>query len=106
MRVTSSQVAILLTTHALVSTMSVVATSRPPGGGAGRLLRRIVILLLVLLLLPYAIAVLYRVVTPVSTPMLWRWITGQRVERIFVPLGMMQPSLPLAVIAAEDARFC
>jgi monofunctional glycosyltransferase len=86
--------------------MSVVATSRPPGGGAGRLLRRIVILLIVLLLLPYAIAVLYRVVTPVSTPMLWRWITGQRVERIYVPLGMMQQSLPLAVIAAEDARFC
>jgi monofunctional biosynthetic peptidoglycan transglycosylase len=86
--------------------MSVVATSRPPGGGAGRLLRRIVILLLVLLLLPYGITVLYRVVTPVSTPMLWRWITGQRVERAYVPLGMMQQSLPLAVIAAEDARFC
>jgi monofunctional biosynthetic peptidoglycan transglycosylase len=86
--------------------MSVIATRGASGGGPVRVLRGIMILLLVLLLLPYAIAVLYRVVTPVSTPMLWRWITGQRVERIFVPLGMMQPSLPLAVIAAEDARFC
>jgi monofunctional biosynthetic peptidoglycan transglycosylase len=86
--------------------MSVIATRRPAGGGPTRVLRRIVILLIVLLLLPYAIIVLYRVVTPVSTPMLWRWITGQRVERLYVPLGMMQQSLPLAVIAAEDARFC
>jgi monofunctional glycosyltransferase len=86
--------------------MSVIATHRPAGGRPTRVLRRIVILLLVLLLLPYGITVLYRVVTPVSTPMLWRWITGQRVERIYIPLGMMQQSLPLAVIAAEDARFC
>ncbi len=71
-----------------------------------RVLRRIGMLLLAVLLLPYAIAVLYRVVTPVSTPMLWRYLTGQRVERIYVPLDAMAPSLPLSVMGAEDARFC
>ena len=33
-------------------------------------------------------------------------LTGQRVERIYVPLDAMQQSLPLSVMAAEDARFC
>ena len=37
---------------------------------------------IVLVLLPYAIAPFYRFVDPVSTPMLWRWATGPRVERI------------------------
>ena len=61
---------------------------------------------LVLVLLPYAIAPLYRFIDPVSTPMLWRWATGQRVERTFVPLGRISPSLRLTVIVAEDGSFC
>ena len=69
-------------------------------------MRWIVILVLGVLILPYLITPLYLVLRPVSTPMLWRWITGQRVERIYVPIETMQPSLPLAVLAAEDARFC
>jgi len=59
-----------------------------------------------LVLLPYLIAPLYRVVDPVSMPMLWRWLTGARVERIVVPLGRIAPTLPLAVIMAEDGSFC
>jgi monofunctional biosynthetic peptidoglycan transglycosylase len=38
--------------------------------------------------------------------MLWRRMTGQRVERIYVPLARISSSLPLAVITAEDGRFC
>ena len=38
--------------------------------------------------------------------MLWRWATGQRVVRIFVPLSRISPVLPLTVILAEDASFC
>ena len=64
------------------------------------------ILVLVLLLAPYAIAPFYRFIEPVSTPMLWRWATGARVERIVVPLGRIAPALPLAVIVAEDGSFC
>ena len=63
------------------------------------------IIVLVLLALPYLIAPLYRFVQPVSTPMLWRLMTGKRVERIFVPLSRIAPTLPLAVIVAEDGTF-
>lgn len=59
-----------------------------------------------LLILPYVLVPLYRVINPVSTLMLWRWATGGRVERAFVPLQRMAPALPLTVIAAEDGRFC
>lgn len=64
------------------------------------------VIIVIALALPYLIAPLYRFVAPVSTPMLWRWATGRRVERVYVPLGRMAPALPLAVIFAEDRSFC
>jgi monofunctional biosynthetic peptidoglycan transglycosylase len=71
-----------------------------------RVLRTIAIIVIVLLALPYLIAPLYRFVNPVSTLMLWRWATGQRVERVWTPLERIAPALPLAVIGAEDGTFC
>lgn len=71
-----------------------------------RLLRTVIILALAILLVPYAIAPLYRFVDPVSTPMLWRWATGKRVQRTAVPLNRIAPALRLAVIVAEDGSFC
>ncbi len=41
-----------------------------------------------------------------STLMLWRWATGQSVERVWTPLAAISPQLPLAVISSEDQRFC
>ena len=38
--------------------------------------------------------------------MLWRWVTGARVERTWAPLAAISPALPRAVMVAEDARFC
>jgi monofunctional biosynthetic peptidoglycan transglycosylase len=64
------------------------------------------IIVAVLILIPYLIAPLYRFVDPVSTPMLWRWATGARVERVWLPLDRISPALPLAVIGAEDGTFC
>lgn len=64
------------------------------------------VVVLLLLALPYLLAPLYRFVQPVSTPMLWRWARGARVERIVVPLDRISPALPLAVIIAEDGTFC
>ena len=61
---------------------------------------------LALMLLPYLLAPLYRYGEPMSTLMLWRWMTGARVERIWIALDAMAPALPRAVMAAEDARFC
>ena len=71
-----------------------------------RIALRVAIVVLVLLLIPYAVAPLYRFVDPVSMPMLWRWATGARVERIVVPLDRIAPILPLTVILAEDGTFC
>jgi monofunctional biosynthetic peptidoglycan transglycosylase len=81
----------------------------PPGSSPlriGRLVRWVLVIVLVLLLLPYVIAPLYLFVHPVSTPMAWRWMTGERVVRTYVPLDAIAPVLPRTVIAAEDARFC
>jgi monofunctional biosynthetic peptidoglycan transglycosylase len=74
--------------------------------GLPRVLRVVVLSILLVLLLPYLITPLYRVVNPVSTVMLWRHLSGARVERQFVPLTRISPSLSLAVIIAEDGRFC
>ena len=71
-----------------------------------RLVRSLIVLAVAVLLIPYVIAPLYRFVEPVSTPMLWRWVTGKRVERIIVPLSRIAPALRLAVIIAEDGSFC
>ena len=59
-----------------------------------------------LVLIPYAIAPFYRFIDPVSTLMIWRRVTGARVERVVVPLNHISPALPLAVIVAEDGSFC
>ena len=64
------------------------------------------VVLVVLLVLPYLLTLVYLVVPPVSTPMVWRWVTGARVERTWVPLTEVAPVLPLSVIAAEDGQFC
>ncbi|MDE1972771.1 MAG: transglycosylase domain-containing protein [Hyphomicrobiales bacterium] len=74
--------------------------------GWRRWLRLSLVVVVALLLLPYAIAPFYRFGQPVSTPMLWRWATGGRVERSFVPLDRIAPILPLTVILAEDGGFC
>jgi monofunctional glycosyltransferase len=71
-----------------------------------RSLLAIAAFILVLLIAPYLIAPFYRFINPVSTPMLWRWATGGRVNRTFVPLTHMAPALPLSVIVAEDGSFC
>jgi monofunctional glycosyltransferase len=64
------------------------------------------IVVIVLVAVPYIIAPFYRFVDPFSTPMLWRWATGARVERVWLPLDRISPALPLAVIGAEDGTFC
>jgi monofunctional glycosyltransferase len=82
-------------------------TTRHPGA---RTFRRVAVgiaaILVVLVGAPYVIAPFYRVVMPVSMPMLWRRLTGERVERIVVPLARIAPALPLAVVDAEDGSFC
>lgn len=71
-----------------------------------RIVRLCLLALVVLLAIPYLLAPLYRFVDPPSTLMIWRRATGQRVEQHWTPLSRIAPALRLAVIAAEDDRFC
>ncbi len=71
-----------------------------------RPLRAICFAVLLLFLLPYALTLLFAAVDPISTVMLWRRISGDRVERHYVPIERISPALTLAVIIAEDGRFC
>jgi monofunctional glycosyltransferase len=72
--------------------------------------RRVAVILIiaavVVVLVPYALAPLYRFIDPDSTPMLWRFATGARFERITVPLDRIAPALQLAVIVAADGSIC
>ena len=71
-----------------------------------RIIRICLLAIVVVLAIPYLLAPLYRFVDPVSTLMVWRRVTGRRVEQHWVPLARIAPALRLAVIAAEDDRFC
>jgi monofunctional glycosyltransferase len=75
-------------------------------GGVFTVLRIVAVAVALFLVLPYLLTLLYWVVDPVSTLMLGRWATGQRVERTVVSLERMGPYLPMMVVVAEDGRFC
>jgi monofunctional glycosyltransferase len=77
-----------------------------PRSWVARLAWALLAAVIIVLVLPYVLVPLYRVVNPVSTLMLWRWASGARVERSFVPIDRMTPVLPATVIASEDGRFC
>jgi monofunctional glycosyltransferase len=71
-----------------------------------RLARNLLLILLVALLLPYLLAPFYRIGHPVSTLMVWRWMTGKQVARQWIDFNAISPYLPRSVVAAEDAHFC
>ena len=64
------------------------------------------LILLAALLLPYLVAPLYRTGHPVSTLMLWRWMTRKPVARQWIDFNTISPPLPSSVVGAEDAHFC
>jgi monofunctional biosynthetic peptidoglycan transglycosylase len=80
--------------------------SRAANSPLRRSVSLILIVIAILVLAPYVIAPFYRFIDPVSTPMLWRFATGARVDRRWLPLNQISPALPLAVIIAEDGTFC
>ena len=71
-----------------------------------RVLKTLALLVLVALLIPYVLTPFYRTGHPVSTLMVWRRLTGAPVSRQWIDLHAMSPSLPRAVLGAEDAHFC
>ncbi|NIX75105.1 monofunctional biosynthetic peptidoglycan transglycosylase [Microvirga sp. c23x22] len=73
-------------------------------------LRRLVRIGLGLILLwasaVFWLGLLYQAAPPVSTLMLGRWLSLQPVSREYVGLETISSNLPLAVLTAEDSRFC
>lgn len=54
-----------------------------------------------------SLIVLYRFLDPpFSALMAQRWLSGESVERAFVPIDAMSPALVKAVLVSEDGRFC
>lgn len=48
----------------------------------------------------------YGLVNPVSTPMVWRMVTGQQVVRDWVPIDAVSDRLKASVVMSEDGQFC
>lgn len=63
-------------------------------------------LLLIWLALPYVLTVVYFIVPPPSTLMVAGWLTGEKVQRRWVPLSQMPSVLVDAVLTSEDDAFC
>ncbi len=61
----------------------------------------------ILVLLPLCCTLVLRVVPPIATPlMLLRLFEGEGLSKDWEPLEKISPHLPLALVAAEDNRFC
>ena len=71
-----------------------------------RIVKILLLLVALVALTPYVIAPFYRAGHPVSTLMAWRSLRGAPMQREWIDLAAMSPSLPRAVVAAEDAHFC
>ena len=69
-----------------------------------RLVRRAA---LIILLIPAILVPVYRFVPPVSTLMIVDWVVrGGAIERTFVPLDDIAPTLVASVVMSEDGKFC
>ncbi|WP_339161556.1 monofunctional biosynthetic peptidoglycan transglycosylase [Methylobacterium bullatum] len=66
----------------------------------------VMLLPVMLLALILVLGLVYSALTPPSTLMLARWVSGKPVSREAVPLDAISPFLVQAVIASEDQRFC
>jgi monofunctional glycosyltransferase len=71
-----------------------------------RIIRILLLLVVAALLVPYVLTPFYRAGHPVSALMAWRTLKGAPVTRQWVDFSAISPSLPRAVVGAEDAKFC
>lgn len=90
--------------------MSAVAEKSGKSAGKPGRLARIWRLLwrvaLIVVLLPVVLIPVYRLVPPVSTLMVYSALTGQGMDRTWVPLDEIAPALVASVLMAEDGQFC
>src|SRR5579872_5424978 len=71
----------------------------------GRVFGLVAMFAMVVVLIPLVLVPVYRVVPPVSALMVYDRLSGP-VERKWVPLDAVAPSLIDAAVMSEDARFC
>ena len=77
------------------------------GGWAGRIRLTIAALIAVFVIAPFGLALIYRVAPVPATPlMVLRVFEGEGWSKTWVALDEISPYLPMAVVAAEDNRFC
>jgi monofunctional glycosyltransferase len=79
------------------------------GRGAFRGFRgRLFGLLILLAMAPLVVGLIYgfKSVHPVSTTMIWRWLTGAQVDRQWVDLDAVASVMRNSVIMSEDGQFC
>jgi monofunctional biosynthetic peptidoglycan transglycosylase len=67
---------------------------------------RLMRLVLIILLIPLVLTVVYIFVPPVSTLMIYERIVRGPIERQWVPLDRMAPSLLAAAVMSEDGQYC
>jgi monofunctional glycosyltransferase len=86
-----------------------VSEETPPSAGARRRrwLRIVWRIFLVLVLIPVVLVPTYRFVPPVSTLMLFDFVTRNGdIERSWVPFDRIAPSLVTSVVMSEDGKYC
>lgn len=71
-----------------------------------RFIRVLAIALVLLAAIPVVLIPVYAVVNPVSMPMLGRYVSLQKVTRIWRPLDTVSDRLKAAVVVSEDGQFC
>ncbi|MFK7902569.1 MAG: monofunctional biosynthetic peptidoglycan transglycosylase [Nitratireductor sp.] len=73
-----------------------------------RIYKWVLRIIAILVLLPFVLSLLYKFnfINPVSTLMLGRYASLQKVERTWVPLEDIAPVLRNSVIMSEDGKFC
>lgn len=69
-------------------------------------LRRIFLIGLIIVALPTVLTLAYTAINPVSTLMMYRFVTGQPVTNEWRPLSETSQNLQRAVVMSEDGRFC
>ena len=85
-----------------------MSVNPPRGKSLRRRIWRIVLrIAVVLVAIPVVLVPIYRFMPPVSTLMIFDWvIRGGDIERTWVPLDDVAPTLVASVIMSEDGKFC
>lgn len=71
-----------------------------------RFMRPLVLVLAILIAIPVVLTPLYGLINPISTPMVWRGLTGQPVERQWVEIDAISDRLKASIVMSEDGQFC